>query len=399
MWQAVASACQVLFMISRAPRVPWEAMYLPATEALSYGLSFYGEGYVRLASGKVLPWCRMAAWLCTCPIMLGMVSNMALIKYKSQPLNPMMVAASIIRTVFGISATMAHEEHVIWVHAFFSFVCFLFEMACAWAIFALTIQDFRDIGSPLALKTVGRLHLLRMVFFFTWNCFPILWMVSSTYGCLIHENVSAILYLFADVSCKNSYGILLWATTWGILNGKWDREYARDRDVNGLLIETDDKQKKPIEPPKENFDVKLFGTTIASVRRSTRRPRADMEFVDRPRRRDRSVDSFDDYDHPRGATREEKRRNRDMDRDYDRERMDEYNDRTRRQAEYDRDYRHSDRDRGLSRPETRMGEMPTTNTSLPVTDDTVAAVLEAMRRNAEATVELERREKKSDSMC
>jgi len=79
--------------------------------------------------------------------------------------------------------------------------------------------------------------------------------------------------------------------------------------------------------------------------------------------------------------------------------MDEYNDRTRRQAEYDRDYRHSDRERSLSRPETRMGEMPTTNTSLPVTDDTVAAVLEAMRRNAEATAELERREKKSDSMC
>ena len=62
-WQAVASACQVLFMISRAPRVPWEAIYLPATEALSYGLSFYGEGYIRLATGKVLPWCRMAAWL------------------------------------------------------------------------------------------------------------------------------------------------------------------------------------------------------------------------------------------------------------------------------------------------------------------------------------------------
>ena len=43
--QAVMSACQVLFMISRAPRVPWEAIYLPATEAISYGLSFYGEGF------------------------------------------------------------------------------------------------------------------------------------------------------------------------------------------------------------------------------------------------------------------------------------------------------------------------------------------------------------------
>jgi bacteriorhodopsin len=187
-WQAVTSACQVLFMISKAPRVPWEAIYLPATEAISYVLSYNGEGYVRLATGKVLPWCRMAAWLCTCPIMLGLVSNMALIKYKSQPLNPMMGAASIIRTVFGISATMAHEEHIIiWTHAFIAFLCFGFEMVCALIIFALIINDFQEVGSPLALRTVGRLQILRLVFFLTWCAFPILWLVSSTYACLIHE--------------------------------------------------------------------------------------------------------------------------------------------------------------------------------------------------------------------
>ena len=63
--QAVVSACQVLFMISRAPRVPWEAMYLPGTEAVSYSMSFFSQGYILLANGKTLPWCRMAAWLCT----------------------------------------------------------------------------------------------------------------------------------------------------------------------------------------------------------------------------------------------------------------------------------------------------------------------------------------------
>ncbi len=63
--QAVVSTCQVLFMISRAPRVPWEAIYLPGTEAISYSLSFFGQGYILLANGKTLPWCRMAAWLCT----------------------------------------------------------------------------------------------------------------------------------------------------------------------------------------------------------------------------------------------------------------------------------------------------------------------------------------------
>ena len=28
---------------------------------------------------------------------------------------------------------------------------------------------------------------------------------------------SALLFLIADVVCKNSYGIVLWSTTWGVL--------------------------------------------------------------------------------------------------------------------------------------------------------------------------------------
>ena len=94
---AVVSACQVVFMISRAPKVPWEAIYLPLSEMITYTLAYFGHGYVLLASGKTLPWARMASWVCTCPIMLGMISNMALVKYKSQPLNPLMVAASLGR--------------------------------------------------------------------------------------------------------------------------------------------------------------------------------------------------------------------------------------------------------------------------------------------------------------
>ena len=80
--QAVVSACQVFFMVTRAPKVPWEAIYLPTTEMITYSLAFTGNGYFRVANGKYLPWARMASWLCTCPIMLGLVSNMALVKYK-----------------------------------------------------------------------------------------------------------------------------------------------------------------------------------------------------------------------------------------------------------------------------------------------------------------------------
>ena len=366
-------------MMSRAPRVPWEAMYLPATEAVSYGLSFAGEGYVLLSNGKVLPWCRMAAWICTCPIMLGLVSNMALIKYKQWPLNPMMVAASLIRSVFGISATMAEHDNIIWLHAFFSFAAFFFEMVCAYAIFSITIQDFREIGSPLAQRVVGRLNLLRVIFFVTWNCYWVLWILNSGYLCIINEDANSILHLLGDLSCKNTYGIVLWATTWGLLNGKWDRDYARNRDENGVLMETN--EKTPAEPPKENFDVKVFGTTIASVKRSVRKQRRDD---DRRPRRGKYDDDYDDSDssdgdrdrrrNRRGATRDEKRR-----RDYERD---------------DSEFRSMPSTNSLGQLETKLMQMQQDDNSDP--QQNIMQLLEMIKRNAGGADDAK---DKRDNMC
>ena len=84
-----------------APAQPFHSLSSYRSLSIPTGLAFANEGYVRLVNGKVLPWARMASWVCTCPIMLGMISNMALVKYGSQPLNPLMIAASLIRIVFG----------------------------------------------------------------------------------------------------------------------------------------------------------------------------------------------------------------------------------------------------------------------------------------------------------
>uniref|UniRef100_UPI000FE18267 Anion channelrhodopsin 1 n=1 Tax=Guillardia theta (strain CCMP2712) TaxID=905079 RepID=UPI000FE18267 len=233
---AVVSACQVFFMVTRAPKVPWEAIYLPTTEMITYSLAFTGNGYIRVANGKYLPWARMASWLCTCPIMLGLVSNMALVKYKSIPLNPMMIAASSICTVFGITASVVLDPLHVWLYCFISSIFFIFEMVVAFAIFAITIHDFQTIGSPMSLKVVERLKLMRIVFYVSWMAYPILWSFSSTGACIMSENTSSVLYLLGDALCKNTYGILLWATTWGLLNGKWDRDYVKGRNVDGTLM-------------------------------------------------------------------------------------------------------------------------------------------------------------------
>ena len=264
---------------------------------------------------------------------------------------------------FSVCAQMAENESVIWVHAFFSFLCFGFEMVCAYAIFSITIQDFKDIKSPLADRVVARLQILRAIFFITWNMYWILWIVSSTYKCWIDENANSILHLLGDLSCKNTYGIFLWATTWGLLNGKWDREFARNRDENGVLMDVDPAKAAPVEPPKENFDVKVFGTTIASVRRSQRRP----PETDLARRRtDRTV-------RDRDRDRNDGRRRFDSDRS-----SDDYYEHRREPRDYDRDYRTRRGDQSTS-PE----RLPTKNMSTPMSEDTMVQLLELLQRNTE----------------
>jgi len=435
---SVVSSCQVLFMVSRAPLVPWEAIYLPMTESITYGLAFTGNGYIRLATGKILPWARMASWLCTCPIMLGMVSNMALVKYKSQPLNPLMVASSIIRVVFGISATMSDDSQPAkWVFFFIAVIFFLFELTCVYAIFGMTIADFAQIQSPLGDAVVYRLNILRGIFFASWTCFPILWLVSSTSACLLDENISAVLYLMADALCKNSYGIVLWSTTWGLLNGKWDREYPRNRDIDGLMMDIDPAKEKQLEEmPNQNFDIKIMGQTIASVKRSCRRPRADMESQDavnsrevressrKPRRgksrggarrkNDYSDDSDETYDSRRRKedsaesysddSRDDRRRRGKKDRHQTRRGDDEYEDRDRR-----RDRRLGGNSGGFQkRHDDQSLEEKVLNSDDIAglgSDPNIAQIMAAMKRNAEESLRLEALEKeadktkKNDSMC
>ena len=224
LFMSLFSLFQIIFMFSKIPNIPWEAIYLPATEIVSYTLSYFGEGYILLASGKLLPWSRMATWICTCPIMLNMISNIETVKYNNFPLNNFMIPASLIRTVFGLTASMSTSYYIILINIFFSFIFFIFELSCVFYIYKIAIQNFLNINSSLSLKIVKRLKLLRFIFFLTWNSFWIIWILSSTFTCTISENISSILYLLSDLFCKNIYGLILWNTTYVLLNGKWDKE-------------------------------------------------------------------------------------------------------------------------------------------------------------------------------
>eukprot|EP00960_Hanusia_phi_P035216 751546-Hanusia_phi.AAC.2 len=210
----------------------------------------------------------------------------------------MMIAASNICTVFGITASVVLDPTHVWLYCFISCIFFVFEMIVAFAIFAITIHDFETIASPMALKVVQRLKTMRVVFYVSWMAYPILWSFSSTGACIMSENTSSVLYLLGDALCKNTYGILLWATTWGLLNGKWDRDYVKGRNLDGTLMPEYEKDLEKGNAERyedaragETFDVKMFGRTLTSVRRSRRRPRRDIVFSGGDRNRLSESDS------------------------------------------------------------------------------------------------------------
>ncbi len=144
-----------------------------------------------MADGQNFPWARMAAWMVTCPVLLNQISAMSLVKYNSMPLNTLMIAASLLRTTMGITATITPNMSLKWVFFSFGVFFFSFEMFTVFIVFYITLSDFEAIDNDLARLVVGRLKILRLILISTWTSFPILWVISSTGLCLVSENVSA----------------------------------------------------------------------------------------------------------------------------------------------------------------------------------------------------------------
>jgi len=217
-------ACQVLFMASRAPRITWEAVYLPLIETILYAMASTGNGQLRLGDGRVLPIARYCSWLITCPIMLFQVVGLYDLKLWGISCKHMVMAAALIRTVFGIGASVTLDDQMRWVQFFLSYSFFFFELYCAYMIFGAALKQFGEVRTTLNSIVYSRIMLLRFIFFLSWNSFGIIWLLSSTGLCMISEDVSVLAYLAADMLCKNTYGIINANTLFRVLDGKWTPE-------------------------------------------------------------------------------------------------------------------------------------------------------------------------------
>lgn len=92
--------------------------------------------------------------------MLIQIGGMAQIRYKSIAVNNLMLAASLCRLVFGISATITPSDQAKWGFFFMGCCFFVVEAGSVLTIMAVAIDDFEKIGNPLGLQVATRAQSL-----------------------------------------------------------------------------------------------------------------------------------------------------------------------------------------------------------------------------------------------
>lgn len=101
------------------------------------------------------------------------------------------MAAALIRVVFGMSASVTTTEHLKWIFFTLGFLCLCFEYFIISRIFQAGIAKFSAIETARNKIACQRIKILRVIFFSTWTAFPIIWVLAPTGLCLIGEDVTA----------------------------------------------------------------------------------------------------------------------------------------------------------------------------------------------------------------
>jgi bacteriorhodopsin len=162
---------QVVFMTTRAPKVTWEAVYLPLVEAILYALAAAGHGMIRMGDGRVVPLGRMCSWLITCPVMLSQAFGIHNLEVWGVQMRMPVLACSIIRTVCGIFASVTPEVYIAkWIFFLCGCLFFAVEMTSVWVIFQYGIMRFIPVvdDHPDNRTALNRLYFMRLIFFTSW---------------------------------------------------------------------------------------------------------------------------------------------------------------------------------------------------------------------------------------
>jgi len=237
----------------------WEVTYISLIEFVKFILEIYCEtlppATVYQKNGYEYVWLRYAEWLLTCPVILIHLSRIGLhgteVKYDSRTMR--LICSDIGTIVFGITAAAAPKPEK-WI--FFS--CGVLYGISTWTNAFLV---YRNAYQHIQDNCKSVLLLNAAVFFGSWSCFPLLFLLGPEGNGVLTHTGSIIGHCIVDLLSKNLWGFLAW-----YLDYKMIRVERKEMYSEALTLKIEESQSvRPLASFTGGSDPNGDNVTIAML--------------------------------------------------------------------------------------------------------------------------------------
>ncbi|KAJ1478679.1 hypothetical protein T484DRAFT_1960680 [Baffinella frigidus] len=277
----IICACQAFFFAIRYPKVTWEFVLVPLTEAVIYGLGYSGIGYVVLQSGRTVAWMRICHWLITVPVLLLQISDVAHVRFHGVNLSSLQVPISVLMIVFGFCAEVADEEGVKWMFFVIGLVLMFQVLFVGYHSLSRGITRFSEAGTEEGAMVANRLRAMLVFFLLSWTLHPLFFVLSIEGACVMTEPVTVVLYIVLDLFAKNIFQIVLWDSLWVRLTGKWKVEELVVHDASAELGYDEDYKHDEINLSIGNVPVSTESPVPRGAGEGATRPQSAIAMRNR----------------------------------------------------------------------------------------------------------------------
>lgn len=218
----------------------WEVVYVTAVEPLTYFLGIvFPEARVGLANGSSIYFLRYAGWLCTCPVLLILLTNLPRGKFKRPQDTLTALVANQLMIVFGVAA-------IFYTGAAKAILFILGVMAGA-LVAKTALNTFLNASASFPDHAKTTLWLAAAAFFVGWLVFPVMWLVGPEGYGSVEFGISQLVHAFGDLISKNTFGFISWYLRFKIIK-KWESEQKRLKREAEQKAKDDEARSAAIDP-------------------------------------------------------------------------------------------------------------------------------------------------------
>eukprot|EP00293_Proteomonas_sulcata_P017706 CAMPEP_0184296896 /NCGR_PEP_ID=MMETSP1049-20130417/7834_1 /TAXON_ID=77928 /ORGANISM="Proteomonas sulcata, Strain CCMP704" /LENGTH=447 /DNA_ID=CAMNT_0026606353 /DNA_START=55 /DNA_END=1395 /DNA_ORIENTATION=- len=228
---------QCLWFLSKWPNFTWDTPYIPAVEAVGYGLMANGFGYAELFEGeRHVPWLRYSIWVLSTPVLLWDIQDILDAFYRGTRLAPVQSLANLFLLCFGFIGAIEHVLAVKYLCYSIGVMMLGVVFFCAYNIVGQAVANFEATDTAQGRLVAFRLKLIACIFMTSFSGYPILWILSNQGLCLVPEMIIEVVHIPLDLIAKNLFTLLTWHTHYILLNGDWSCEamVARLQEQNDI---------------------------------------------------------------------------------------------------------------------------------------------------------------------